>query len=66
MKKIDCEKLFYSVILGILLSLCVMLIGIVIVAYVKLIFQSFESIVAAIIFILLVIGLTYWIYKKEP
>ena len=65
MKKIDWEKLAYSVMLGMLISLCIILLSILVVACVKLICLCFELGAVVITFILLVIGLAYWIYKEE-
>lgn len=65
MKKIDWEKLCYSVMLGLLLSIGIVLLSILIVLCIKLICTSFELAALIITFILLVIGLAYWIYKEE-
>lgn len=65
MKKIDWEKLCYSVMLGLLLSTGFVLLSILIVLCIKLICTSFELAALIITFILLVIGLAYWIYKEE-
>lgn len=65
MKKIDWEKLCYSVMLGLLLSTGFVLLSILIVLCIKLICTSFELGALIITFILLVIGLAYWIYKEE-
>lgn len=65
MKKIDWGKLCYSVILGLLLSTGIVLLSILIVLCIKLICTSFELAALIITFILLVIGLAYWIYKEE-
>lgn len=65
MKKIDWPKLGYSIILGMLISLGIILLSILVVLCVKLICQCFELGAVVITFILLVIGLTYWIYKEE-
>lgn len=65
MKKIDWEKLCYSVMLGLLLSIGIVLLSILIVLCIKLICTSFELAALIITFILLVVGLAYWIYKEE-
>lgn len=65
MKKIDWDKLCYSVMLGLLLSTGIVLLSILIVLCIKLICTSFELAALIITFILLVIGLAYWIYKEE-
>jgi hypothetical protein len=65
MKKIDWEKLCYSFILGLLLSICIVLLGVLIVVCIELICTSFELGALIITFILLVTGLTYWVYKEE-
>ena len=65
MKKIDWERLCYSVMLGLLLSTGIVLLSILIVLCIKLICTSFELAALIITFILLVIGLAYWIYKEE-
>jgi hypothetical protein len=65
MKKIDWEKLCYSVMLGLLLSTGIVLLSILIVLCIKLICTSFELAALIITFILLVVGLAYWIYKEE-
>lgn len=65
MKKIDWDKLFACAILGTLSSICITAFGILIAAFVKLICISFELGLLAIIFILLVIGITYWTYKNN-
>lgn len=65
MKKIDWNKLFECAIFGTLLSMCITVFGILIAAFVKLICLSFELAALVIIFILLVIGITYWAYKNN-
>lgn len=65
MKKIDWDKLCYSVILGLLLSTGIVLLSILIVLCIKLVCTNFELAALIITFILLVIGLAYWIYKEE-
>lgn len=65
MKKIDWDKLCYSVMLGLLLSTGIVLLSILIVLCIKLICTSFELAALIITFILLVIGLAYWIYNEE-
>jgi hypothetical protein len=65
MKKIDWDKLCYSVMLGLLLSTGIVLLSILIVLCIKLICTSFELAALIITFILLVVGLAYWIYKEE-
>ena len=65
MKKIDWERLCYSVMLGLLLSTGIVLLSILIVLCIKLICTSFELAALIITFILLVVGLAYWIYKEE-
>lgn len=64
MKKIDWDKLFECAILGIILSFGITVFGILIVACIKLICISFEFGVFITTFILLVIGITYWAYKR--
>ena len=63
MKKIDWDKLLKSLLLGLLLSMCIVVLSILIVACVKLMCLCFEFALLIITFILLVIGLTYWAYK---
>lgn len=65
MKKIDWDKLFECAIFGTLSSMCITVVGILIAAFVKLICLSFELAALVIIFILLVIGITYWTYKNK-
>lgn len=65
MKKINWDKLLKSVILSLLLSICIVVLSMLIVACVKLICLSFELAALIITFILLVIGLTYWTYKHN-
>ena len=65
MKKIDWDKLFACAILGTLSSMCIIVVGILIVACVKLICISFELGALIITFILLVTGITYWAYKNN-
>lgn len=65
MKKIDWDKLLKCVIIGILLSICITSLGMLIIACIKLMCTSFELAMLFIIFILLVIGITYWAYKNN-
>ncbi len=65
MEKFNLEKLCYSVILGILLSLCFIAFSIIIVACVELLCLSFEAGVSVITLILLNIGLIYRTYKNK-
>lgn len=64
LKKIDWNKLFECAIFGAVLSIFI-IVGILIVLCIKLICTSFELAALIITFILLVIGLAYWIYKEE-
>lgn len=65
LKKIDWNKLFECAIFGAVLSIFIIVVGILIVTCIKLICTSFELAALIITFILLVIGLAYWIYKEE-
>lgn len=65
MKKIDWKKLLECAILGVLLSMCIVSLGMLVIACIKLMCTSFELGAVIITFILLVIGLAYWIYKEE-
>ena len=65
MEDIKWGKLFFCLLLGIFLSMCVVGFSLVVVVFVKLICLSLESFALIITFILLVIGITYWAYKYD-
>lgn len=65
MENIKWGKLFDSLLLGILMSICIIAFILIIVACVRLLCLSFELAALIITFVLLVVGLTYWAYKYD-